>query len=1091
MKKTIYLFGLLFISAMTNAQTTTENYISTRTYTKDDASTYLEQIQYFDGLGRPIETIQKGITPSGADLVSLTEYDGVGREEKQWLPIIISGNAGAYVDKINITGGSPKSYYNYDMKPYTKVEYEASPLNRVTGQYGVGESWHNNSKKVKTEYGTNTSSTEVMYFYANTNNQLIKQDYYATNTLYKTTLTDEDGKTSTEYKDKLGQVVLKRDAGNVDTYYVYNDLGQLSYVLPPNFVDSVGSTTTFDDANTLLKQFGYLYRYDDRGNCKYKRLPGCTPIYMIYDSADRLVLSQDGNQRKRKQGSSMQWTVSKYDVLGRIIFTGTVFRAESDSTACYQSIRNVFKDQLVIDNYTLNGLGSCIPLTVNYYDNYNFIGTQTTLNFVTTDGYDAQHSSAKGLLTGTRTYILDDSGNSTLTAIYYDYKGQIVQSRSTNHMGGYDKVYNAYDFTGHVTRMLKEHSISEVSSSATKELYTYRYDHAGRLKTTTYKLDERDTVLLALNTYDELGRLVTKKRHNNVDTESYLYNIRNWTTKITSGSFIEDLYYNVSPLNNTTICFNGNIAATVWTYNGIKRAYTYTYDNLNRLSVGQAYSVSGNTLYSAKNKEQFLYDKQGNILSLWRQKDYAFVDYISMTYQGNQIKSAVDSYGSQNQYSVKEYQNKSTSTNEFSYDNNGNMTKDLDRDIVTIKYNILNLPELIQFKNGNQIINKYDASGQKLSTRYFTLEYTISVPVSVGEVLDLAYDMDIINETGTFYVGNIIYNFNGCDPGVYMLSRVDNPEGYMSYDFGGKFMYNRKDHLGNIREVWRADNNTTIQRTQYYPSGLQWSEGTNTGIQPFKYNGKEFVEMHGLDVTDLGNRGVHNATNRFTSMDRFCEKFPWQSPYVHAGNNPVNYVDVNGDSIIVANDDVSRNDIESIVNEKNRDYITYDNNGNMILDFGNMTEKQISKILGKDKGLNLLNNMINATDPNGDCQKYYYETTNERKGIIASTGEAFSIQLDRPVGTVTINDRSFAISLTYGSKERDLLPESGYTGTIRISGGTMYDNKAGEEFIIPRKLLILHELSENYLMTNQGMQYNNAHKKALGYGNFSKFIWGK
>ncbi len=32
-------------------------------------------------------------------------------------------------------------------------------------------------------------------------------------------------------------------------------------------------------------------------------------------------------------------------------------------------------------------------------------------------------------------------------------------------------------------------------------------------------------------------------------------------------------------------------------------------------------------------------------------------------------------------------------------------------------------------------------------------------------------------------------------------------------------------------------------------------------------------------------------------MDRFAEKFPWQSPYVHAGNNPVNYVDVNGDSI--------------------------------------------------------------------------------------------------------------------------------------------------------------------------------------------------
>ena len=32
-------------------------------------------------------------------------------------------------------------------------------------------------------------------------------------------------------------------------------------------------------------------------------------------------------------------------------------------------------------------------------------------------------------------------------------------------------------------------------------------------------------------------------------------------------------------------------------------------------------------------------------------------------------------------------------------------------------------------------------------------------------------------------------------------------------------------------------------------------------------------------------------------MDRFCEKFPHQSPYVAAGNNPVNFVDVMGDSI--------------------------------------------------------------------------------------------------------------------------------------------------------------------------------------------------
>jgi hypothetical protein len=60
----------------------------------------------------------------------------------------------------------------------------------------------------------------------------------------------------------------------------------------------------------------------------------------------------------------------------------------------------------------------------------------------------------------------------------------------------------------------------------------------------------------------------------------------------------------------------------------------------------------------------------------------------------------------------------------MSYDANGNMIKDLDRDIVTIKYNLLNLPKPIQFKNGCQIKHTYAADGQKLSSRY--------VPVNAG-----------------------------------------------------------------------------------------------------------------------------------------------------------------------------------------------------------------------------------------------------------------------------------------------------------------------------------------------------------------------
>jgi RHS repeat-associated protein len=120
--------------------------------------------------------------------------------------------------------------------------------------------------------------------------------------------------------------------------------------------------------------------------------------------------------------------------------------------------------------------------------------------------------------------------------------------------------------------------------------------------------------------------------------------------------------------------------------------------------------------------------------------------------------------------------------------------------------------------------------------------------------------------------------------------------------------------LGNIRELWRASYlrggatnipAVTIQQTQYYPSGLPWSEGIGAAMQSRKYNGKEFVEMHGFDTYDYGARGYYPAMGRFLTVDRFAEKYPWQSPYCYAANNPVNYIDVNGDSIWISYNDAN------------------------------------------------------------------------------------------------------------------------------------------------------------------------------------------
>ena len=114
------------------------------------------------------------------------------------------------------------------------------------------------------------------------------------------------------------------------------------------------------------------------------------------------------------------------------------------------------------------------------------------------------------------------------------------------------------------------------------------------------------------------------------------------------------------------------------------------------------------------------------------------------------------------------------------------------------------------------------------------------------------------------------------------------------------YFYYIKDLLGNIRETYvhpEAGYKKCIQRMQYYPSGLPWEYVYNSSAQPWKYNGKEFVEMHGLDEYDSKARWYYPAICRTTTMDPLAEKYYPTSPYAWCGNNPVGNVDLDGKEI--------------------------------------------------------------------------------------------------------------------------------------------------------------------------------------------------
>ena len=93
---------------------------------------------------------------------------------------------------------------------------------------------------------------------------------------------------------------------------------------------------------------------------------------------------------------------------------------------------------------------------------------------------------------------------------------------------------------------------------------------------------------------------------------------------------------------------------------------------------------------------------------------------------------------------------------------------------------------------------------------------------------------------------------------------------------------------------------------QYYPSGLPWLEAYSPSEQPYKYNGKEFVEMHGLDEYDSKARWYYPAICRTTTVDPLSDKYPHISPYAYCGNNPVNAIDPDGRDSIYVNDQPER-----------------------------------------------------------------------------------------------------------------------------------------------------------------------------------------
>ena len=499
------------------------------------------------------------------------------------------------------------------------------------------------------------------------------------------------------------------------------------------------------------------------------------------------------------------------------------------------------------------------------------IPDDATTGYSEMPGYGKRYSGGcKGQLTGNWTARLTSQlAGSTYLVMYYDDRYRVIQRKGNNSLNGMEAVYTSYNFEGSPVKEKRVHSVP--GQDIITEVRNHTYDLANRLLQTTYQLNDDAPVILVDNVYDEIGRLKTEKRtgHSKLRTD-YTYNLRSWTKGINGPLFHQTLTYQES-IDGTTPCYNGNISSMTWKSGGSaatnEMGYRFTYDGLSRMK--DAIYGETNTLSINQNRfsEQITgYDKMGNILSLLRYGQTSatgcgLVDNLSLVYNGNQLQS-VDDHAPNSVYgNGMEFKDNANQPVEYGYDKNGNLTKDLNKNISNIRYNLINLPSQITFSDGNTIDYEYGSDGRKLRTVHQTGNTILT----------------------TDYCGNAIYE-NGS------LKLLLTETGYVSFP-DKKFHFYLKDHQGNVRVV--ADKDGKLEETNdYYPFGGTFT--TSTSVQPYKYNGKELDRVSGLNLYDYGARYYDATIGRWCMVDSLSEKYYSFNSYNYCGNNPARYVDPDG-----------------------------------------------------------------------------------------------------------------------------------------------------------------------------------------------------
>jgi RHS repeat-associated protein len=801
-------------------------------------------VAYADGFGRTSQEVKFQGSPSGKDMVQIMAYDALGRENKKYLPFSSLASAGQYQDNAmnaqTIFYDEPYASagrYAGTTTPWQETLFEASPLSKVKEKGAAGEPWQIGGRTVRNKLHFNAASQVRRWQYNFSTGEIYSNDFYGAAQLTIEETADENNFRTWTFKDKQGRVVyIRREISPYDhapTSFVFDSFSRLRAVIQPEGARQLppAEPTTLDAS--FIDRWCFTYKYDRFGRVAEKKIPGAAPVYSVYNKRNQVILTQDGEQRKRRE-----WSFIKYDEFRRAVMTGIYTHQAEVSQAEMQSAADthegVFeirsKDSDARYGYSLSrsfpALTSANPAIhiVNYYDDYNFDFDKATADpAYITSGLSPEPvpvSQVTNKVTGMRISV-PSTGQMLLTVNFYDKRGGVIQTQKDNHLGGKDIVTRQLDFTGNVLEDLYKHQTSAATVTVRKFM---TYDHAGRMLTVKQKINNDLVVTLVSYTYNELGQVVEKKLHstdgsNFLQKLDYGYTIRGWLSKINDPSLSEpsdlfgmNLVYNEpARMNNIPRQFNGNVAELVYNDRLLNktRGYGYTYDGVAQLKSAayKAWNAAGVPQEeNAYNEEGIAYDMNGNIRYMARNNPEGnkTLDY---TYSGNRLTGIVrsgslsgddperdhpapdgpeESLASPSGNGETNASANATVTGQYQYDANGNLTADIGRGIVSVTYNHMNLPVAIVIPGKGEIRYSYDASGTRLAKH---------VTDSTGST------------QSRNYVGGIEYN------AAMKIELMATEEGRVVMTGATpEYQYYLKDHLGNVRVTFTSAP-TTITST--------------------------------------------------------------------------------------------------------------------------------------------------------------------------------------------------------------------------------------------------------------------------------------